>query len=71
MGCRWIDETEDELRAMGHLASEEDERHFTEEVVLDTYACMGMNQVDLLYEMAGRGGDDEDSYQDFINQMGM
>ena len=71
MGCRWIDEMEDELKAMGHLATPEDERNFAEEVVLDTYEnVLGMNEFDLLHQIAEDDDEDEER-EEFMATIGL
>jgi hypothetical protein len=51
MGVYWIEDTEDYLQSIGHLATPEEESRFDTEVIIDALDYMGLSETDLLEEV--------------------
>ncbi|KAG1655121.1 hypothetical protein FOA52_012539 [Chlamydomonas sp. UWO 241] len=48
VGVYWVEETEDFLESIGHLATAEEEGRFDTEVIIDALDAMGLTESDLL-----------------------
>lgn len=69
MGVNHVEETEDFLERIGHLATPDDEENFEEEIIFDALGRMGLNNDDLLNEvelddMEGDDNEDEDEQEE-------